>query len=195
MTGFGLVVHHRYTEGATDLSGYGNHGHRLPSGPGNTGGAAVADGFAFDGLHSRVVVFPAPSLQELGGVRVRARVRVDRLGDRRTIVEGYLAFVLSVEPDGALAGGIYSGDQWHSMVSSPATVPLGRWIDVAFTFDGRDTASLSMDGVVLASRCAPLGPIGSIEWPFGLNVGAWPDQDLRVLDGRIAELWVWRSRR
>ena len=191
MTGFELVVHHRYTEGATDLSGQGNHGHRLPSRP--DGGDA--DGFAFDGRHSRVVVFPAPSLQELGGVRVRARVRVDRLGDRRTIVEGYLAFVLSVEPDGALAGGIYSGDQWHTLVSPPATIPLGRWIDVAFTFDGRDTASLSVDGVVVASRCAPLGRVGSIEWPFGLNVGAWPDQDLRVLDGRIAELWLWRTGR
>ena len=193
MSTFELVVHQRYTSGsAADLSGHGNHGHPSPSPAG--GATADPDGMAFDGLSTRVVVFPSTSLATLGGVRARARVRADERGDRRTIMEGYLAFAFSVEPDGALAASIYAGTQWHEIRASPGTVPLGRWVDVAFVYDGRDTATLSLDGAVVASRHATLGRVGGVEWPYGLNVGAWPDQDLRVFSGRIAEVWLWRMR-
>lgn len=185
---FELVVHHDYASGSTtDLSGYGNHGHRAVA-----AGAGAAHPSRFDGLATRVVVFPAPTLADLRGVRIRARVRVDRLGDRRTIVEGYLAFAFVVDPDGALAAGVYTEYQWDEVRTPPGTVPLGTWVEVEFGYDGRDTAWLSLDGEPVATRYLPLGRLGSVEWPYGLNVGAWPDRDLRVFDGEIGEVRVWR---
>jgi hypothetical protein len=31
-----------------------------------------------------------------------------------------------------------------------------------------------------------------VGWPFGLNIGAWPDKDRRVFKGRIDEVKLWR---
>jgi hypothetical protein len=182
-----LVVHHRYTDGtAADLSGYGNDGHAFES---------RADLSAFDGQSTRLVVFPAPSLDALGAVRARARILVEELGDRRTIVEGYLAFAFGVEADGALAASVLTAHRWDGVRSAPGAVPLNRWIDVACTYDGRDTSLLTVDGAVVATRCLPLGRVAGVQWPYGLNVGAWPDGNLRVFKGRIAELWLWREAR
>ena len=184
-------MHHRYRAGtATDLSGHGNDGHRIAPRPGD--GSAGQDPSVFDGVATRVVVPPAPSLDALGAVRVRARVLVEELGDRRTIAEGYLAFAFGVEADGALAGSVLTGFQWDGVTSAPGAVPLGRWVELAFTYDGRDTALLSVDGEVVAARHLPLGRVAGVRWPYGLNVGAWPDGDLRVFKGRIAEVWLWR---
>lgn len=181
-----LVVHHRYGDGtARDLSGYENHGHRLPA-------AAGDDVATFDGRATRVVVFPSDSLDGLGAVRVRARILVEQLGDRRTIVEGYLAFAFGVEADGALAGSVLTGFRWDGVSTGPGAVPLGRWVDVGFVYDGRDTAVLTVDGAVVASRYVPLGTVGGVQWPYGLNIGAWPDGDLRVFHGKIAEVWLWK---
>lgn len=187
--GFDLVVHHRYAAGTADLSGHGNNGHRIPA------GAPTADATVFDGNSTRVVVFPSASLSELGGVRVRATISVEELGDRRTIVEGYLAFSLSVEPDGALNGGVYTGMNWHVLVTPAGTVPLHRSLDVGFVYDGCDTSMLSIDGAVVATRYAPLGPVGGVEWPYGLNIGAFPDGNLRVFKGTIGEVWLWKLTR
>lgn len=182
---FELVVHHRYTEGTTaDLSGYGHVGSRLPP---------DHDVTAFDGHSTRVVVFPTTSLEALGAVRVRARIFVERLGDRRTIVEGYLAFAFAVEADGALAGSVLTGFRWDGVTSAPGTVPVGRWVDVAFVYDGRDTTVLTVDGETVATRYLPLGRVGGVQWPYGLNIGAWPDGDLRVFHGKIGEVWVWKE--
>jgi len=181
-----LVVHHRYTDGTpADLSGHGNDGHRLGAAP---GGVDV-----FDGATTRVVVFPSPALQPLGAVQVRARVMVEELGDRRTIVEGYLAFALGVEANGALAAGVLSAGRWHSVTSAPGAVPVGEEVDVGFLYDGRDTALLTIDGAVVGSSYVPLGPVAGVQWPYGLNIGAWPDADLRVFKGRIAEVRLWRT--
>jgi Concanavalin A-like lectin/glucanases superfamily len=195
MSAFELVVHHRYTSGScADLSGYSNHGHHATTST-DHGGLAEPDGILFDGRTTRMVVFPSISLADLRGIRVRARVRLDALSDRRTIMEGYLAFSFSVEPDGALTGSIYSAAQWHEIRTPASTVPLHRWVDATFLYDGRDTATLSLDGVVVASRHANVGTVGGVQWPYGLNIGAWPDQDLRVFSGRMAEIWLWRLRR
>ncbi|GAA3446533.1 LamG-like jellyroll fold domain-containing protein [Planomonospora venezuelensis] len=187
--GFELVVHHRYGSGScADLSGYANDGHA-------TAGTAGAEGMPFDGRSTRVVVFPALSLTDLGGIRARARVQVDELDDRRTIMEGYLSFSFSVEPDGALSGSVYTGLEWHLIRTGPGVVPRHRWIDVGFVYDGRDSASLSLDGRVVASRHADFGRMGGVEWPYGLNIGAWPDEAARVFSGRMAEVWLWRLSR
>lgn len=184
-----LVVHHRYAAGtARDLSGYDNHGYRLPAPAGGPDDATV-----FDGRSTRVVVFPSASLAGLGAVRARARIFVEQLGDRRTIVEGYLAFAFGVEADGALAGAVLTGFRWDGVTSDPGAVPVGRWVDVAFAYDGRDTTVLTVDGTIVASRCLPLGRVAGVQWPYGLNIGAWPDGDLRVFHGKIAEVWVWKQ--
>jgi hypothetical protein len=184
-----LVVHHRYTSGSTrDLSGYDNDGYRVP----DTGDATGNDATAFDGRATRVVVFPSASLEVLGAVRARARIYVEELNDRRTIVEGYLAFAFAVEADGALTGSVLTDFTWDSVTTTPGAVAPNRWVDVAFTYDGRDTAMLSVDGEVVASRYVPLGPVGGPRWPYGLNIGAWPDGNLRVFKGKIAEVWLWK---
>jgi hypothetical protein len=189
---FELVVHHDYASGSTaDLSGHGNHGYRSAA----DDVMADRDLATFDGRSTRVVVLPSNTLADLRGVRMRVRMRLDRLGDRRTIIEGYLAFAFVVDPDGALAGGVYTAYRWDEVRTPAAAVPLGRWVDVEFVYDGRDTASLSLDGTPVASRYVPLGTVGSVEWPYGLNVGAWPDRDLRVFDGSIAEVRLWRLAR
>jgi hypothetical protein len=181
-----LVVHHKYASGSCDdLSGHGNHGHTtaVPRSP---------DGIVFDGHSTRVVVFPSSSLAGLGGIRARARVCVDELGDRRTIMEGYLAFSFSAEPDGALAGSILTGQEWHEIRTPPSTVPLHRWVDVSYSYDGTDSAAISLDGRIVAAQYANLGSIGAIDWPYGLNIGAWPDDATRVFCGRMTEVWLWR---
>jgi hypothetical protein len=193
MPTFELVVHHRYASGSlADLSGHANDGHT--SAPLPDGDISEADGIRFDGRSTRVVVFPSISLADFGGLRARARVRVDELDDRRTIVEGYLAFSFSVERDGGLAGSVYTGTHWHEITTPPNVVPLRRWVDVGFVYDGRDTSMLCLDGRVVASRHAALGAVPGVQWPYGLNIGAWPDHDLRIFSGRIAEVWLWRSR-
>lgn len=183
---FELVLHHRYTSGTcADHSGYANHGYPSAGTPG-------PDGMAFDGRTTRVVVFPARSLATLGGFRIRARVRLDELADRRTVMEGYLAFHFSVDPEGSLVGSFLAGQEWHLITSPPGAVGTGRWVDLGFVYDGRDHMALSVDGRTVAVRHANLGRVGGIEWPYGLNIGAWPDEAARVFSGQMAEIWLWR---
>ncbi|MFD7479034.1 LamG-like jellyroll fold domain-containing protein [Streptomyces sp. NPDC059837] len=184
-----LVVHHRYTTGnCADLSGHGNHGHSsMP--------ITEGDGASFDGRSTRIVVFPSQALEDLGGVRIRARILLSEWEDRRTIMEGYLAFSFSVEHDGALSGSIYTGLEWHLLRTGPGAVPCGQWVDVGFVYDGQDTMTLSLNGRTVAARHAILGRMDCVAWPYGLNIGAWPDQAARVFSGQIAEVWLWRLRR
>ena len=187
MTQFELVLRHDYTTGGTaDDSGYGNHGHAFgdpASGP---------LGLAFDGRRTRVAVPPSPSLTRLSGIRVSARLRLDEYGERRTIIEGYLAFAVVVEEDGGLNGSIYSAERWDGAASAPGIVPLGRWVRVTFLYDGRDTAVLWLDHVAVGTRLLPMGPLGGIAWPYGVSIGAWPDQDLRMFSGTISQVELWR---
>ncbi len=187
MTAFELVMRHDYTTGsAADGSGLGNHGHTFGD------PAFGPEGLAFDGQRTRVAVPPSPTLAGLSGVRVTVRLRVDALGERRTIIEGYLAFAVVVEKDGALNGGVYTAERWDGAASEPGLVPLGRWVEVAFVYDGRDTAMLWLDGVAVGSRLLPMGPIGGVAWPYGVSIGAWPDQDLRMFSGAISGVELWR---
>lgn len=149
----------------------------------------------FNGRTDRVVVFPSETLSSLRGLRASATIRVDELAQRSTIIEGYLAFSLHVEADGTLAAGVYTGFDWAGLQSSPAAVRPGTWTDLAFLYDGRDTSALSVNGVIVASLYAPLGQVASVEWPYGLNVGAWPDADVRLFKGEIADVKLWRLSR
>jgi hypothetical protein len=194
MVDFDLVLHHRYSGGtARDLSGHGNHGHL--AGSSTRSQQPWNGGLRFDGRDTRVVAFPSDSLDDLGAVRIRARMLVAELGDRRTIAEGYLAFSFAVEPEGSLSGALYDGTRWHRVVSPTACVALGRWVDASFVYDGEDTLLLVLDGVILTRRNAPVGAVRGVAWPYGLNIGAWPDQNLRMFRGMISEVWIWRHHR
>jgi hypothetical protein len=195
-----LVLHYRYGGGAqaVDLSGYNNHGRVVHRGSDSATveerTTAASDGLRFDGLTTRVVVPPSPSLQSLGAVRIDAQLLLEAGKHRRTIVEGFLAMSFFVEPDNALAGTVYTGHRWYGAYSRTGIVPTGRLINVSFLYDGLTTSILQIDGRTVALAERPLGPVRSVEWPFGLNVGAWPDGDRRMFRGIMYELKIWRAR-
>ena len=184
---FQLVLHHRYAEGLRDLSGHGNHGASVSA------VAARSGALAFDGMSSRVFVPPSPSLSRAGGIRADVVARAAELGRRRTLVEGYLSFSLTVEADGSLAGGVLQHGGWSSTWSRPGLVPPDTWLRMSLVCTSDGIVALELDGQVVGeSHRWPAAPAG-IRWPFGLSIGAWPDDDQRVWSGEIEEVRMWRS--
>lgn len=190
---FELILSHQYANGAAlDSSGFENHG-RVEGQARRADGPVPGSGsLALDGVDDRIVVPPSRSLRDMRAVRVDASVRLDQLGGRRTIVEGYTSFCLLVEPDGVLEGTIYNGARWEGVRSPPGTMPLGRWVRTTYVYDGLDTSALYLDGALVGLDQRPLGRMDPVGWPFGLNIGAWPDRDLRMFVGRIEDLKIWR---
>ena len=76
--------------------------------------------------------------------------------------------------------------------SAPNAVPLRRWFEAVFVYDGVDTCTLHLDDEPCAAEFVPLGSVRGIAWPYGVSVGAWPDADKRVFAGRIEEVRLWR---
>jgi hypothetical protein len=189
---FELVLWHRYADGsAVDRSGHGNHG-RIEGAAPAAGRAPGSSALAFDGVASRVVVLPSRNLRDLRALRASAWIWLEELGGRRTIMEGYGSFSLLIEPDGILEGTIYNGSRWEGVRSPPGLVPLRTWVKVTYVYDGIDTSVLYMDDTQVAAALRPYGGIDPLGWPFGLNVGAWPEADKRVFKGRIEEIKLWR---
>ncbi|HEX2178439.1 MAG TPA: LamG-like jellyroll fold domain-containing protein [Actinomycetota bacterium] len=190
--GFELVVWHHYGEGrAEDRSGFGNHG-RI-DGPVPAEGRIPGSGaLAFDGLGDRVVVPPSPSLTGLNALRVSAWIWLEELGGRRTIVEGFGSFSFLLEPDGTLEGAIYNGYRWESVRSRTGLLPFEQWANVTYLYDGSDTSALYLNGERVGLKLQALGRVDPVGWPFGLNIGAWPDQDRRGFKGRIEQVKIWR---
>jgi hypothetical protein len=188
-----LVIHHRYGDlfGETDLSGNGNHGYLVSPAAISTERSAGA--LVLDGTTSRVIVRPSASLRNLCAILVSAEIQVDELVHRRTVIEGFLAFSVVIESDARLSGFVYTGEQWFGVESQPGEVPVNKWVKVGFYYDGLSTFVLTLDGTVIAQRELAVGPIRSIEWPFGLNIGGWPDTDSRMFKGQIRELRLWRA--
>lgn len=190
---FELILAHRYGTGAAlDFSGYENNGRveghpRRAPGPGPDTSA-----LGFDGIDDRVVVPPSASLRHLAGLRVDTSLRLDELWGRRTIVEGSSSFALLVEPDGVVEGTIYNGSRWEGVRSARDAMPLGRWVRLTFVYDGLDTSALYLDRTLLALDHRPLGSADPVAWPFGLNVGGWPERDVRMFRGSIEEVKIWR---
>jgi hypothetical protein len=191
-TTFELVLWHQYSDGrATDISGFGNHGR--VEGPTLAEGRRDGSGsLAFDGVDDRIVVLPSASLREFNALRVSAWVWLEQLGGRRTIIEGYASFSVLVEPDGILEGTIYNGSRWEGVRSRPNLLPFSEWVKVTYLYDGVDTSALYLNGERVGVNLRPLGRIEPVGWPFGLNIGAWPDKDRRVFKGRIDEVKLWR---
>jgi len=190
---FELVLSHRFADGAAlDSSGFENHG-RVEGAPRRVDGPRPGSGaLAFDGVDDRIVVPPSRSLRDMQAIRVDVSLLLDRLGGRRTIVEGYGSFSMLVEPDGVLEATIYNGSRREGVRSAPGAMPVGRWVRISYVYDGIDTSALHLDRTLLALDHRPLGRMDVVDWPFGLNVGAWPERDIRMFAGRIEEIRIWR---
>jgi hypothetical protein len=194
-TPFELILSHQYHHGAAlDSSGFENHG--------RVEGPALAEGrlagtraLGFDGVGDRIVIPPSRSLRDIRALRVDATVFLDELGGRRTILEGFSSFALLVEPDGVLEGTIYNGSRWEGVRGPEHGMPLRRWVRITYVYDGLNTSVLYLDDEELALDMRPLGEMEPVSWPFGLNVGAWPDRNHRMFKGKIEEIQVWRRPR
>lgn len=189
---FELVLHHRYDgPDAEDLSGHGNRGYGAPDrGEGSAAGTRAA---LFDGATDRVFVPPSPTLTRSGGLRADLTVYLEEYGHRRTLVEGYLSFAFGVEGNGALGASVYRSMEWGGIQSRPNLVPLGRWVHVTFVYTDDGAMALVIDGELVAEGYRRLGTARGVCWPFGLNIGAWPDGDQRMWKGRIEEVMLWRT--
>jgi hypothetical protein len=186
-----LVLHHRYADGLRDRSGHGNHGYsEAPPGEGHSGpGGALA----FDGVRARVYVPPSPSLTRPGPVRADVVARASELGHRRTLVEGYLSFALTAEHDGSLSAGVFADGTWTAVRSAPGVVRLDTWLEASFLLTRDGLLALVLDGEVIAQVYRPLGALDGVGWPFGVSVGAWPDDEQRVWSGAIEEVRIWKG--
>ena len=153
-----------------------------------------AEAGAFDGKRDRVFVPPSSTLAVPGSVRAELTVNLEELDMRRTLIEGYLSFALYVESTGAVGGAILRYDDWYGLRSDPGLVQPGRWILVELLYVADTHLSLSLDGIAVAAAVRPVGEANGVAWPFGLNIGAWPDADQRMLRGRIEEVRLWRTR-
>jgi hypothetical protein len=187
--GLRLVLHHDYTTAtAEDLSGHGNDG-ALVGGefvdPGEGSG-----GIELDGLNDRIVVRPSGSLAHLSALRVDVNVLLHSLGERRDLVEGYLSFAVFVHDDGSVQGGVYDRSGWLTIRSAAGCVEPGRWVRVSYACDPELGSHLYVDGVLVQYDGRVPTAFGDVSWPFGLNVGAWPDADLFMLRGRVADVMV-----
>jgi len=156
------------------------------------GPAPHAPAMGFDGLRSRISVLPSPALAQLEGVRVTARIWIDALERRHTLVEAYLAFALFVDADGSIGATVYSGTDWGGARSGPGVVPLQRWVDIRYSHDGIDTTEIEVDGTVHAQEFSSFGPVRGVQWPYGVSIGAWPDADKRLFHGRMDAVRLWR---
>jgi hypothetical protein len=189
---FELVLHHRYDDPAPhDLSGNGNRGFGAQQRV--SGSAADRWAVRFDGTTDRIFVPPSPTLTRPGDIRADLTVRLDALGHRRTLVEGYLSFAFGVEGDGALSGSVYRALQWTGVQSRPERVPLNTWITLTFIYTGDGALMLGMNGEIVAESYRELGEASGIAWPFGLSIGAWPDGDQRMWQGSIEQVMLWRG--
>jgi len=182
------------TSGPVDVSGHGGAVRavhvRAVEGP-----TAHGPAMEFDGRRSRIAVLPSPTLDEIEGVRVTARIWIDTLMGRHTVLEAYLAFALFIEADGSVGATVYSGTDWGGLRSDPGVVPLRRWVDMEYSYDGIDTSEIHLDGALQAQEYSSFGPVRGVQWPYGVSVGAWPDADKRMFQGRMDAVRLWRGSR
>ncbi|WP_067832514.1 LamG-like jellyroll fold domain-containing protein [Actinomadura kijaniata] len=185
-----LVMHHTYIGGSTfDVSGKGNHGYpeRVAPGTGDASGSYV-----FDEPGSGILVPVSPTLQTLGALRIRMKIRVPAWdGARRNLVEGYLSFAFFLSGDGRLTGSIVDAAGNWTSVADDRTVQPDTWHEVEMVHDGVGTLGLNTDGRVVAVRDdvpGPVRPVGSL----GVAIGRWPDSSQYVFKGNIGELQLWR---
>jgi hypothetical protein len=188
-----LVLHHSYAGGnALDCSGMGHGGSIV--GARFVGDDRGGGGLEFDGRHDRVVVTPSPFLRHITVLRVSITVRLRTLAARSNLVEGFLSFALFVHEDGSVQGGVYARSHWLTVRSEPGCVTPGRWATVSYVHSPADGSLLYVGRQLVGHDRQHLGTIGPVSWPFGLNIGAWPDSDAFMLSGRVSDLRLWVTR-
>ena len=187
-----LILHHSYADGnALDYSGTGHGGSIVGARfVGDNGGVCLE----FDGRDDRVVVTPSPFLRHITALRVSITARLYTLAARSNLVEGFLSFALFVHEDGSVQGGVYARSHWLTVRSKQRCVIPGRWVTVSYVHSSADGSLLYVDRQLVGHDRRHLGTIGPVSWPFGLNIGAWPDKDAFMLSGRVRDVRLWVTR-
>jgi hypothetical protein len=189
---FKLILHYNcQEEKIVDLSGNANHGHYSSSRLVEARSLGRKSLY-FNGINDRVVVLPSESLMELSAIRATAWLWVEELGQRRNIIEGFLSFAFFIEADGSLRGSIYDGSIWKPILKSkPNTIPLQEWVHILYVYDGIDTSLIYVNNKLIVSNYSYYGKVQSVQWPFGLSIGAWPDADKFMFKGKIGGIKLW----
>lgn len=188
-----LVLYHDYRSGeARDRSGFQNHGQmeNLYFGPGREEGVVALH---FNGENSRISVHPSQSLSYLENLRIDAVIWLDELGRRRNIIEGFLAFAFMIEEDGRIEAKIYNGKRWEGVSTPAGSMPIQEWVQVTFIYDESDTGAIYLNNDLLAAEYRQLGKVNGVQWPFGISIGAWPDADSFVFQGKMEQIKLWCS--
>ena len=188
-----LVLHHSYNDGlACDLSGHGNNGIPVDV---MKGSGSFVNTFAFNKPDSKIYVKSSPSLQNLFLVRVTVRFFHSPTSNRIrfNLIEGLECFALSIGNDGSLGGAIYAHGKWRGVNSKPGIVKPKVWQEATLEHDGINNCKILLNGVVVAEAYNIPGPVLSVQSPYGIAIGHWPNPGSQyTFEGNIAEVKVYK---
>lgn len=143
------------------------------------GGVVTHGGYVSftDGNAELVLRVVGDSLQRFSAIEIFAEIKPISVGRRLNVVEGWMSFAFFVHPDGQLLAGIYDGQNWISVASSPGDVPFGQWSQVYFHYDGISRGVLTVDGRQVGESSKL--PLGMSQPRQNITVGHWPSGDSR----------------
>jgi Concanavalin A-like lectin/glucanases superfamily len=196
-----LICHqtYKYRGIPVDLSGYDNHGRSIDVDFMPDGATSGSGALSFTRADSQVAISANSSWRPLVGLRVECVMRIAayRIAPR-VLVAGDGAFLFQISQAGLFASFVGPSTTPGSTTDGLGagvgyTVPLNRWVDVAFVHDGFDTMELYADGQLLAKRTDLLAGVPGVG-AAGVSIGnaATPDSQ-HVFDGEIDELKIWRT--
>lgn len=187
-----LFLQHRYLDLPTrDVSGNGNDGigYDLVGGTGPFNSAAY-----FNGSTSWVKVPRSSSMDALGQMACRVVFRVDAAAPLRrlNLVEGFVSFALTVNPDRSVSFTIVDRrGNWRGCQSAPAIVSANTWHTAVAAHDGISEARISLDATVVAQANDVLGPVRSVG-ARGVAIGRWPDSAAYQFQGYLSEVALFK---
>jgi hypothetical protein len=194
---FKEILHYtfRRSSRAFDISAFHQHGSPFNIGFSKDGAEHDSGAYVFNGQNSRVQVPYGEVWQELGALKVEALVRLDTLGVRHNLVEGFLSFALFVRGDGRVTGSFLapknSAGPGHSASNSlVGTILVGGGSPDPFATEaavppdtGEPEIELAWMGVNSTEQFAPDGITRTI------SVGAWTRLTL-IHNGFSLQLWL-----
>ena len=173
---------------AIDSSGNGCDGeiHGAQYVPGKYGTALKFDGNAF--VH---IGFPK-ALQEdiVGPFTAEAWIKVDHAppADHSTIIVMQASGTLTIGFTSSTGGGLYGYAGDNVKITDPKPFPVGEWVHVAHTFDGK-TQKLYRNGQEIASQDASNANFDHpTDTPW--TIGAWSTQNQYFLEGTLDEVRI-----
>jgi hypothetical protein len=129
---------------------------------------------------------------------IRASVRFfhspnDGGGRRYNLVEGFISFVLFVDQDGSLQGGIVDASgNWKGTSTAPGIVAPDVWHVAELLHDGVNHCQIFLDGSRVAASYDIRGAVRSVG-NFGISIGAWPDTaGPYTFEGYIGEVRLYK---